>query len=110
MRILPLVYYLLRRYGADLCESDAAIRHIDSVSSLTHRHPISRVACGIYIHIAARLLLGDAILGAVQRGIDTAFHWYSSHDGYEDGLNCWERIRDAAAFKTLPENEIRSSG
>ena len=110
MRILPLAYYLLRRYGADLCESDAAIRHIDSVSSLTHRHPISRVACGIYIHIAARLLLGDAILGAVQRGIDTAFHWYSSHEGYEDGLNCWERIRDAAAFKTLPESEIRSGG
>ena len=110
MRIMPLVYYLIAENGNHFNGNEEAMRRIDLVSSLTHRHPISRVACGIYIHIAARLLLGDAILGAVQRGVDTALHWYSSHDGYEDGLNCWERIRDAAAFKTLPENEIRSGG
>ncbi len=110
MRILPLAYFLVARYGLDLCANEEAMRRIDLVSSLTHRHPVSRVACGIYIHIAVRLLLGDAISDAVQRGVDTAYHWYSSHDGYEDGLSCWERIRDAAAFKTLPEDEIRSSG
>lgn len=110
MRILPLAYYLLARYGSRLGEQDEAMRCIDLVSSLTHRHPISRVACGIYLNIAARLLLGDAIPDAIQRGVDTALDWYASHKGYEDGLDCWARIRDVNAFKPLPEDEIRSGG
>ncbi len=110
MRILPLTYILVAQYGGDLTAHDEAMRCIDLVSSLTHRHPISRVACGIYIHIAVRLLLGDAIADAVQRGVDTALNWYSAHEGYVDGLGCWERLRDAEAFMALPEDEIRSGG
>jgi ADP-ribosyl-[dinitrogen reductase] hydrolase len=110
MRILPLAYILMAQYGSDLTAHDEAMRCIDLVSSLTHRHPISLVACGIYILIAVRLLLGDAIADAVQRGVDAALNWYSTHDGYEEGLGCWERLRDVAAFTALPEDEIRSSG
>ena len=110
MRILPLVYHLMARYGAHFTEHDEAMWLIDLVSSLTHRHPISRVACGIYLCIAARLLLGDAVPDAVQRGIDTALDGYSSHDEYKAGLDCWARIRDASAFAALPEDEIRSGG
>lgn len=110
MRILPLVYYLLARYGDRFGEQNEAMRCIDLVSSLTHRHPISRVACGIYLNIAACLLSGDAISDAIQRGVDTAFAWYALHEGYEEGLDCWARIRDAAALRMLPEDEIRSGG
>jgi ADP-ribosylglycohydrolase len=110
MRILPLAYILMAQYGSDLTAHDDAMRCIDLVSSLTHRHPISLVACGIYIHIAVRLLLGDAILDAVQRGVDTALSWYSTHAGYKGGLDCWERVRDATAFKALPESQIKSGG
>ena len=110
MRILPLVYYLMARYGGNFGTNDEAMRCIDLVSSLTHRHPISRVACGIYLCIAARLLLGDAIFDAVQSGIDTALNWYASHEGYEAGLDCRGRVRDAARLKTLPEDEIKSGG
>lgn len=110
MRILPLVYYLMARCGGDFSANDEAMRLIDLVSSLTHRHPISRVACGIYLCIAARLLLGDAIPDAVQRGVDTALDGYSSHDGYKAGHDCWTRIHDVAAFAALPEDEIRSGG
>lgn len=110
MRILPLVYFLTARYGAHFTEHDEAMRLIDLVSSLTHRHPISRVACGIYLCIAACLLLGDAVPDAVQRGVDTTFDRYSSHDGYQAGLDCWTRIRDVSAFAALPEDEIRSGG
>ncbi|MDD3882632.1 MAG: ADP-ribosylglycohydrolase family protein [Eubacteriales bacterium] len=110
MRILPLVYHLISRYGGTFGTSDEAMRLIDQVSSLTHRHPISRVACGIYLHIATRLLLGDAVPDAVQRGVDTALDWYTSHDGYKVRLDCWTRIRDVSAFAALPEDEIRSGG
>ena len=110
MRILPLTYILMAQYGSDFAAHDEAMRSIDLVSSLTHRHPISRVACGIYIHIAVRLLLGDAVFDAVQRGIDTALGWYSAHEGYEDGLDCWERLRDVGTFKALQEDEIKSGG
>lgn len=110
MRILPLAYILMAQYGSNLTTHDEAMRCIDLVSSLTHRHPISLVACGIYIHIAVRLLLGDAILDAVQSGVDTALGWYSTHAGYEGGLDCWERVCDATAFKALPEDEIKSGG
>ena len=110
MRILPLVYILFTRYGKDFIANDEAMACIDTVSSLTHRHPVSRVACGIYLSIAARLLLGDTVDDAVQRGIDAALGWYSAHRGYEEGLDCWTRLRDVNAFKALPEEAIRSSG
>ena len=110
MRILPLLYNLIAQYGNSFYKNEEAMCCIDLISSLTHRHLISLAACGIYLCIAARLLLGDDILDAVQRGIDAALGWYTAHNGYETGLDCWSRIRDVKAFKTLPENAIRSSG
>ena len=110
MRILPLVYFLMRRYGCDLCDHDEAMRLIDTVSSLTHRHPISKVACGIYVDSASRLLLGNATGVAVQRGVEETLAWYADRDEYASGLSCWKRLLDTAAFAALPEAEIRSSG
>lgn len=110
MRILPLAYILMAQYGDDLSMHDDAMACIDLVSSLTHRHPISRIACGLYIHIAIRLLLGDTIADATQHGIDAALGWYSAHAGYEEGLNCWERLRDVNTFRALPEDAIQSGG
>ncbi len=110
MRILPLAYVLMAQYGDSRAVHDEAMTRIDLVSSLTHRHPISRVACGLYMHIAFRLLLGDAIVDAVQHGIDTALGWYSVHTDYKEGLICWERLHDVNTFRALPEGEIKSSG
>lgn len=110
MRILPLVYFLMSRYGCDLCHHEEAMQMIDTVSSLTHRHPLSKVACGVYINIASRLLAGGTTSIAVRQAIEETLAWYGEREAYAPGLRCWERLRDTAAFAALPKAEIRSSG
>lgn len=49
MRILPLAFI------------DASDEEIRAVSAITHGHEISMKACEIYVHVARRLLAGEAI-------------------------------------------------
>jgi ADP-ribosylglycohydrolase len=51
MRILPLAYYLER-----VDDLHRRFDMIHDVSALTHAHPRSQVACGIYIQMALHLL------------------------------------------------------
>lgn len=42
---------------------------IHNASRLTHAHPISLIACGIYCCVACHLLAGDALPDAISAGI-----------------------------------------
>lgn len=46
MRILPVAFYLYRRYGGDFFHNDEAVEIVHDVSRLTHAHPRSLIACG----------------------------------------------------------------
>ena len=61
MRILPLVFFLRNEYGEDWYKLSRPMFEIQFVSGLTHAHPISVIACGIYLQIAEHLLQGKII-------------------------------------------------
>lgn len=104
MRILPLLFPLTAQVEGDLWKNDAVMELICSVSGLTHRHIISKSACCIYLSIAQQLLKGASLEEAAETGINGALSWFS------EPLPCWDRIRDLAAFRQLPVEEIRSTG
>lgn len=110
MRILPLAYVLYAQYGPDLTRHPQAMETIHLVSSLTHRHPISLSACGIYLSVAARLLDGMTLPAAIAAGVPQALDWYRSTPDFAPWMDTWARIADPDALRALPEEEIRSSG
>ena len=110
MRILPMAFYAYARFGEDPAASGRAMEEIHKVSALTHRHPISLSACGIYVNIATRLLAGMELQEAMQEGITAALKWYDSHEKFSSVGQTWHRIVDVQQLQTLPEEEIRSSG
>ena len=106
MRILPVAYYI-RQHPDILIDRQIGIVH--NISSLTHGHRISLVACGIYISIALELLSGSMPLNTgINNGIRKAFQYY-----YRQGWNeisVYSRIKNLTNFAVLPEREINSSG
>jgi len=109
MRILPLVFHLRKNYGSEFTNKDEAMAIIDNVSSLTHAHKRSVVACGIYLSIASSLLDGKSMDKAVRQGFEKAIEYYKEKDGFKAELPHFKRISDPD-FKDLPEKEIRSTG
>lgn len=106
MRILPAAYYLKKRSGILMDEQMVTVHNI---SSLTHRHPISLMGCGIYVNVALKLLSGSLPLkeGIIQ-GMEEAFQYYISKK-WKD-ISAYDRLKDIKSFAALPEAEIRSSG
>ncbi|NLX75645.1 MAG: ADP-ribosylglycohydrolase [Synergistaceae bacterium] len=109
MRILPLLYYLQENYGRDFTSLDGAFEIIHRVSSLTHRHKRSLIACGIYLAIANELSTSDSISKAVERGLYLALSYYRKRSDYVGELAYFSRLEDKD-FGGLSEDEIRSSG
>lgn len=106
MRILPAAYYLKKRSDI-LMEEQMDIVH--NLSSLTHRHPVSLIGCGIYVNVALKLLSGSLPLkeGIIQ-GMEEAFQYYTGKK-WED-ISAYDHLTDIKSFADLPEAEIRSSG
>lgn len=106
MRILPIAYFMQKQKDNTM-ESQMEIVH--NVSALTHRHPISLIACGIYVNIALRLLTAEeALYMCVVQGINEAFEFYDMK--MPDEIDHYNRLRDLSNFSNLPEEEIKSSG
>lgn len=106
MRILPAAYYLFAQPKYSLQEQ---ITLIHNLSSLTHKHSISLVGCGIYVLIALELIKEQYSLEeCVVQGLKIALNYY--HEIGEEGLKSYERLKDIKEFKRLPETDISSSG
>src|SRR6056297_2864107 len=87
MRILPLVLYLRKKYGSEFTNIGEAMAIIDKVSSLTHAHKRSVIACGIFLSIASRLLDGEAVDKAVSIGFEKAIEYYKEKEDYKEELH-----------------------
>lgn len=110
MRILPVVYGLYIRWGADLTAYREAMDQIHLVSALTHAHPISLSACGIYVLIAAKLLAGMKLEEAIRAGVNEGLDYYDGIPDFSGSIKVWHRLRDVDALRALPEKGIRSGG
>lgn len=101
MRILPLAYYL-QNYEDDKFEI------IHKISSITHGHIRSKIACSIYIEIAMNLLKGYRPYEAYEKMKPIIINYYTSK-GYNKELGNFNRILKGHIWK-LRRNEIKSNG
>jgi ADP-ribosyl-[dinitrogen reductase] hydrolase len=102
MRILPLVFYHKTLSLRELIE------RVHQVSCITHAHPRSQIACGIYICIAVRLLSGIEPQEAYLMGIKDAKQLYVEPTLVSE-LHHFERVL-SGNLSTLSVDEISSSG
>jgi len=111
MRILPLVFYLRIFYKMD----KKSIGIIHKVSSLTHAHKRSFIACGIFCWITSFIFDASydnemTLKQAIDEGLAFADNYgYDENKEYAKELKHYKRLfRDD--FASLPETEIKSSG
>ena len=100
MRILPIAYYA---YYKKLNERDI-YELVRNISSLTHRHEISILACYIYVLYVIRLLEGKDKFASYNMMRLADFSMFS-----EESLKCFERILKED-IKKCDISEIRSTG
>lgn len=106
MRILPAAYYIKKKAGI---MPDKQMDIVHNISSLTHRHTISLIGCGIYVNVALKLLSGSlALRDGIRQGMEEAFQYYSSQRW--ENISVYDRLKNIESFADLPESEIRSSG
>ncbi len=102
MRILPVALWFASAPTAVMLDA------VHRASSITHRHPRSQMACGLYALLVRELLVGKAPADAYQRAL---FHFAAA---YEEELFLAERLHfqqlETARIATLPESEVGSSG
>lgn len=103
MRILPLAYYLENE-----TDSDKKFAMIHDVSALTHGHPRSQMACGIYVQFAINLLHGDTPRSAYQNMREIIKAAYVKPP-YSNELRHFSRMLDDN-IASYAEESIESSG
>ena len=106
MRILPMVLYLHRTMGPDFSRMPEAYQIIHNASALTHAHPISLIACGLYCAAVNELLCGKP---SVWDGIKAAKEFYRNQTEFVPYLDIFQRI-EPDILPALPKSEIKSGG
>ena len=115
MRILPVAFYIHSMHGADETKYADAMDLVHRVSSLTHAHKRSLIACGIYVSIACEILNGKSLLLSIQQGVARAIDYYRAlekeqHFDLSSELSHFKRLLDIENFATLRVDSIRSAG
>lgn len=101
MRILPLVYYCYAK-NMDECEVYETVK---TVSSITHGHEISIMACFIYVKYGIELLNNKSLVQAYENVQNIAYSEYFS----ESTINRYDRILKEDISK-YPLDKIKSTG
>jgi ADP-ribosyl-[dinitrogen reductase] hydrolase len=109
MRILPIAFAVRGR------ELPARFERVNEVSAITHAHPRSLLACGIYVQTALNLLEGDTPADAIQKMKGPIRGYYGAKPamgGHPGELAHFSRILEAGVndFAALPEDDIHSGG
>lgn len=101
MRILPVVYYVADRQDM--------FTPAHQVSAITHAHPRSQMACGIYVALALALLNGKSPRDAYRETCELALRHYRKNSTHNRELPHFKRLLEAD-IAALPEQQIRSGG
>lgn len=105
MRILPLVYII----GPKNKLEKEDVEKIYKLSSLTHKHIRTKIACHIYCQISVKLLNKMELNKAISEGIDDTVKYYSNNKEFQEEKKYFKRIIDKTIFNT-EINNIKSSG
>ena len=111
MRIMPVCLYVYERVQEGQITEDEALKYVHQVSSLTHNHLRSRMACGIYYFIVKAILQReDSLVEMIFNGLQESKIYYQRDIKNYTELSHYGRIFDTEAFKQLQEDEIKSTG
>lgn len=117
MRILPIAYFiylLSKKYSFSEYEK---MESVHNLSSLTHRHKRSQMACGVYVFIAIELLKNAfdgnddslSLEKIVNNGISSAKEYYYGNEYFKHQLSHFDRVF-SSDIQNLPRDEIKSGG
>lgn len=109
MRILPLAFYIRKKYP-DMEIGEEQMKLVAKVSSLTHRHPRSIVACGIYICAALEIMRTGCLKEGIQKGVQKAFSFYERDPKYGGQLEHFSEIQNPEKLAKRPAVEIIGKG
>lgn len=101
MRVLPLAFFLKEK------PIEERVKMIEDISSLTHAHKRSKLACIIYIELAINLIKGQTKREAYKRIQEIIV--CNCKDEYEEEFENFDRILNND-LSLLKEDEIKSSG
>jgi len=85
MRILPLLFYLETQPAPE--NPDRWFDLVHQAGCLTHGHPRSRMACGIYLSVARLLYPGCDPAQALESGLHRALSWYERREEYRQEMD-----------------------
>lgn len=108
-RTAPLAFVLVKDYGYGLAQSEEAMNVIHSVTSLTHCHPMSQIACGIYQCLLARMLDPNRMPWASEVALVEAREYYQNRPEFAEAFAMFDRIFDESFF-SLNRADIESTG
>jgi len=103
MRIAPLIFY------TKSLEIDDRMRIVHEVSSITHAHPRTLIACGFYVDYGINILNGFPKEEAYKKTVSFIKNYYSQNNEFYRELKHFHRILDGKVWK-LPEDAIESHG
>lgn len=102
MRILPVV--LFNFFSKTAGSDEKKLETVYQASQLTHAHPRTLAACGIYSFIASQLLC-SAEMSSVRLGLERGEEFYQGHGEYPHFAGLFSRD-----FASLPVEAIKSGG
>lgn len=102
MRILPVALFTS---GAPV---DVLLERVHAASAVTHRHPRSQIACGLYCLMARRLLDGESLSSAYHQAIGETSRIYA-YEPYRRELTHFGRVL-SGRISEFNEEEIESNG
>lgn len=105
MRILPMIYYF-NKYG-DFQLNASNLNIIHKISALTHAHPLSFIACDIYVYLGILLLNGHILEKAYEEAAERVIEYHYSKGIYSEWLKEFSVIK---YLREYGENDIKSSG
>ncbi len=107
MRIAPLALFLVKKQVTDIEE---ILQEAHRLSALTHGHPRSQMACGIYTLIAMNALRKVPLPQSIKDGLQTAKIYYQKNSIFNAEVPSFGRLWDVEAFRHHPKASIKSSG
>ena len=107
MRIMPACLYCC----AKGMQEEEAVKAVHAVGSLTHAHLRANIACGLYYFMIRAVLDGEGSLAErLQKGLDAGFAYYERTGTDPGEVNHYARLRDLAAYRETPAEDIQGSG
>jgi len=102
IRILPLAFYLYKRYGSHLFINPKCIKTIAETSSLTHAHERTIIAVSIYLSIAVKILdrrlkkgrplIKSQLYKAIEQGTQEAIGYFMTRNELKGQLGYFSKF------------------